>query len=403
MNIEIVRDVTVGDLVAGYRNLDLDGVYAYSGKLEVRPPYQREFCYDQSKQVAVIDSVMHKYPLGLMYFCRKEDGTLECLDGQQRIISLCEFTKNRTIINVDGNSRNYQSLLESNSDLIEAFLAQPLIIAICEGTNEEKLDWFERINTVGEPLTHQELRNAIYTGPWVTDAKRYFSHEKCAAWHRTEKTYGAIFGNSLSRIRQEWLEQVILWKCEWDGQQTSDKDKAIKDYMVAHQHLDDAEDLTAYFEDMVDWIKRNFKYKKLMEKVDWGHLYNLYHDVDLKKSETDAYIDELIANAKKDGITNPKGIYEYVFDGELRHLSDRAFPAEIKRTRWDLQGHKCALCAEDLALEDAAGDHIYPWSQGGTTTIDNCQCLCVACNTKKAAKLTKEAKERADALRLSGK
>ena len=106
------------------------------------------------------------------------------------------------------------------------------------------------------------------------------------------------------------------------------------------------------------------------------------------------------ANAKNDGITNPKGIYEYAFNGELRHLSDRAFPADIKRAKWDLQGHKCAICGEELSLEDAVGDHIYPWSQGGTTVIDNCQCLCVACNGQKAAKLTKEAKALASSLRL---
>lgn len=400
MKINITTDITIKELIENYQNFKIDGVYAFNNKLEVRPPYQREFIYEPPQQVALIDSILHNYPIGLIYWCKKDDGTYECLDGQQRIISICEFAQNSTIINIDGKSQNYQSLKNANSPYIDTFLNYKLIVAICEGTNSEKLDWFETINIAGKPLTAQELRNAIYSGPWITAAKKYFSHDKCTAWHRTTKTYGNLIDEKRKIERQEWLEQILIWKIEHDNIDTSNIDKAICDYMLSHKDNTNADDLISYFEDMVSWVKRNFKYKDLMKKCNWGNLYNKYKNIDLKLIDTDIIINDLIKNAKNDGITNPKGIYEYIFDGNLSHLSDRAFPKEIKQEVWDLQDHKCAVCKEEFDFEDMAGDHILPWSKGGTTTIKNCQMLCTSCNSIKSNKLSKEAKDQVQNLRL---
>ena len=155
--------------------------------------------------------------------------------------------------------------------------------------------------------------------------------------------------------------------------------------------FEDLNDLIEYFESMVDWVKRNFKYRSMMEKCDWGHLYNLYHDIELKQAETEIYISQLCQNAKNDGITNPIGIYDFLFDGDVSHLSDRAFSSkEMKMAKWDMQGHKCAICRQDYPLEDLVADHILPWSKGGTTTEDNLQMLCPICNGQKTNKFIRD-------------
>lgn len=407
MNIKIVREYTIRDLIAGYQNLGPDGVYALGGALEVRPPYQREQVYGigNNKDEKVIDSILSGgndgYPIGLMYWCRKDDGSFECLDGQQRIISICEFSKDKVRVTINDNIKKFGDLKADKSPLVEKFLNYKLLVAICETSDyNEKIDWFERINIAGEPLNKQEMRNAVYAGPWATDAKRYFSKDKCTAWHRTNKAFGNIMGNR-EMTRQLWLEQVILWKVEYDGLDVSDKDAAIKSYMLDHRKNPNANDLIDYFEEMVEWIKRNFTYRKMMEKVDWGHLYNQYHDVELNKSEVKDFIDKLEKNAKDDGITNISGVYEFVFDGDSRHLSERAFSDDIKLAKWDEQNHKCAVCGEDYDIKDLAGDHIIPWSKGGRTVLSNCQLLCATCNGIKSNKWTKEAKEMAEQLKKS--
>lgn len=401
MKIEVTQEYTIKDLIDEYENLGSEGVYALSSKLEVRPPYQREQIYGQGndKDSKVIDSVLNGYPIGLMYWCKKEDGTFECLDGQQRIISICEFVKDRVRVTINGNIKKYGDLKSDRSPLVDKFLNYKLLVAICDTQDyEEKINWFERINVSGEPLNNQEMRNAIYAGSWTTEAKKYFSKDKCTAWHRTTKAYGNLMGNK-EKTRQLWLEQVIKWKIEYDGGDLTDEDSAIKKYMLEHRKNPTADDLINYFEEMVDWVKRNFKYRKMMEKVDWGTLYNKYHDIELNKSKTDEFIEQIEKNAKADGITAPYGIYEFVFDGSEKHLQERAFPEEIKKMKWDIQNHKCAICGEDLDFKDCAGDHIVPWSLGGTTTLANCQALCVNCNSIKSNKWTKQAKEMANALR----
>lgn len=423
MDINIRTDIKISDLIADYANYGVDGVYALGGNLEVRPPYQREFVYSPEQSSAVIDSILHDYPIGIMYVCKKDDGTFECLDGQQRTISICEFYKNKVMVDIDGNKQTYSSLETNGSDKIKQFLDYELIVAECEGTDDEKLAWFERINTSGEPLTPQELRNAIYTGPWVIAAKKYFSHAKCAAYHKTEKNFGKLIKVDEPKYkkatgseceRQGWLEQVIYWKCEYDAMKKAeseqreysakdlgDRDDAIKAYMVAHRNNPNADDLTEYFDNMVEWVKRNFKYKAMMEKCDWGHLYNLYHNIDLKQAETDAYIETLYKNAKNDGITNPIGIYEFLFDGNVSHLSDRQFTSkEMKLAKWDEQGHKCAICGQDYPFEDLAADHKLPWCKGGTTTADNLQMLCAVCNGQKTSKFVRDMKGEVIGLRV---
>ena len=216
MRIEL-HEISVKDVVDSYVNNDEEGVIGYGGKLNIRPKYQREFVYKDDKRNAVIDTIFKNFPLNVMYWAKNEDGSFEVLDGQQRTISICEFWKNSFSVLVNENPLYFRSLTETQKDKI---LNYKLMIYFCEGTDDEKLDWFKIINIAGEKLTDQELRNAVYTGEWLSDAKRNFSKTNCAAY-LIAKDY--VSG---SPIRQEFLETAIAWI----------SNGKIKDYMAAHQH-----------------------------------------------------------------------------------------------------------------------------------------------------------------------
>ncbi|MCY3977720.1 MAG: DUF262 domain-containing protein, partial [Chloroflexi bacterium] len=232
-------DLTVRDLVAGYRDDGDGGVVGYGGALDIRPPFQREFIYDAKERDAVINSILKGFPLNVMYWSDREDGTYEIIDGQQRTISIAQYVAEKPGFSVDGMGFDNQQ-----SDVREKILNYPLMVYVCSGKDSEKLEWFEIINIAGKQLSNQELLNAIYHGSWVTDAKRYFSKRGCPAY-QIGRDY---LRNSVKVERQEYLETAIKWISESN----------IREYMRSRQHEDSAAPLWEYFQSVIDWIKATF-------------------------------------------------------------------------------------------------------------------------------------------------
>ena len=354
-----LHEFTEGGVANGYQNSLEEGVTGYGGKLNIRPKYQREFVYDAAKRNAVIETINSGFPLNVMYWSRNTDGTFEMLDGQQRTISFCEYVAG----NFSVNEVYFHSLPD---DLRQKFLGYKLMIYVCEGDESEKLEWFKTINIAGEPLTPQELRNAIYTGEWLSDAKRHFSKSNCAA-SLLGKDY--VTGNP---IRQELLEKTLDWFT--DGK--------IKEYMSLHQHDGNADELWQYFQDVIAWVKKIFpKYYREMKGLSWGCMYNDYHQNKYNSADLQKRIEELMAD---DDVTKKSGIFEYLLSGNERHLSIRAFLQGTIRSVYEQQGHKCRKCGKECTLEEMEADHITPWSQGGRTVLENCQMLCKNCNRAKS-------------------
>lgn len=358
MNIQLL-DLTVGDLVKGYEDNDELGVRAYGGKLDVRPPYQREFIYKDKQRDAVVETVTKDFPLNVMYWSVRDDGTFEVIDGQQRTISICQYVEG----DFSFKGRYFHNL---QKDEKEQILNYPLMVYLCSGTDSERLEWFKTINIAGEELTNQELRNAVYSGTWVTDAKRYFSKTGCPAY--------AIGGDYMrgSAIRQDYLETVIKWINEGD----------IEGYMAKRQNKPSANELWLYFQAVIAWVQATFpKHRKEMKSVQWGELYNEFKDAELDPDEIEARISVLMAD---DDVTKKRGIYPFVLDGKERHLSIRAFTDNQKREAYERQKGICPVCKEHFELAGMEADHITPWHEGGKTIADNCRMLCKDDNRKKS-------------------
>lgn len=359
MKIEL-KEITVRELTEGYRDNAESGVVGLGGKLDIRPPYQREFIYKAKQRDAVIDTVLKSFPLNVMYWAVREDGCFEVIDGQQRTLSLCQY--------VNGDfAFDMKYIHNLPADTKQRLLDYKLMVYLCTGTDSEKLSWFETINIAGEKLTRQELLNATYHGPFISDAKRYFS-----------KTNGPAYGLASnyingSPIRQDYLETALNWLSKGN----------VQVYMANHQHDKNANELWLYFQSVINWVKLTFiKYRKEMKGVNWGLLYNLYKD---KQFDTAALEAEISALMEDDDISNKKGIYDYVLTGNERSLNLRLFSDKIKRQTYEKQKGICVKCSKHFALEEMEADHITPWSKGGYTTADNCQMLCKDCNRKKSA------------------
>lgn len=363
MKIEL-KEIPIREVAFGYKDSAEKGVVAYGGKLDVRPAYQREFIYKDAQRNAVIDTVRKGFPLNVMYWVKTDDGNFEMLDGQQRTISICSY------INKD-YSINFQYFHNLTSEEQEQILDYKLMIYICEGSKKEQLDWFETINIAGEKLTHQEIRNALYTGEWLTDAKKYFSKSGCPAYAIANKLLTG------TPIRQDYLETALLWIC--------DKEKIdIREYMGIHQHDLNANELWLYFQSVISWVNILFpNYRKDMKGIEWGYLFNRYHNNSYDSKKLEARILELIDD---DEVSSNKGIYEYLFDGEEKHLSLRQFDDKTKRKVYERQKGICAICGKPFAIEEMEADHIDPWHDGGKTEIGNCQMLCKHCNRTKSGK-----------------
>ena len=360
MKIDL-KEITVRELTTGYEDNEGAGIVGYGGKLDIRPPYQREFIYKDKQRDAVIGTITKDFPLNVMYWAVRENGDFEVIDGQQRTISICQFVAG----DFSFEERFFHNLQDDEKEKI---LNYRLMVYWCSGTDSEKLGWFKTINIAGERLTDQELRNAVYSGPWVSDAKHHFSKNGCAAWG-----LGSDYLKG-SPIRQEFLETAIDWLNEGD----------IEGYMAKQQPEPNANELWLYFQAVINWIKVTFpEYRREMKGVAWGELYNAHKGV----VQDAVKLEEKIARLMGDeDVTNKKGIYSYVLDGEERHLNIRAFTDNQKREAYERQKGICPACPDKkhFEIEDMEGDHITPWHAGGKTTADNCKMLCKDCNRRKS-------------------
>ncbi len=354
----VLREVTVGELTEGYDDRGDAGVVGYGGRLDIRPAFQREFVYDDRQRDAVIATVMDGYPLNVMYWADRGDGTFEVIDGQQRTLSLCQY--------VHGDFAHLMRYFHNLRDDEKAkVLRYRLMVYVCKGTESEKLAWFRTINIAGERLYEQELLNAVYCGPFVADAKRHFSRQGCAAYLLGK---GYVKGEAR---RQDYLATALDWLSGGHGE----------GYMAAHQHDPNAAQLWLHFQAVIHWAEAVFpNYRREMKGVDWGTLHRAHHGTLWDAEALEAKVARLMADSD---VRRKSGIYAYVLDGDERHLSLRAFEANTKREVYERQAGRCPLCGETFPLEAMEADHITPWSQGGRTVADNCQLLCRECNRRK--------------------
>lgn len=368
------KTITVRDLCQNYRDDNEGGVYGYDNGehiLVLRPKYQREFIYPDKKRDAVIDTIMNGFPLGIMYWSKVDENTFECLDGQQRSISICQYVNSDYPVKFNGNDRFFHNLNEEEQENI---LNYELEIRICEGSEEEKLRWFQRINVAGEVLTEQELLNATYTGSWLSDAKNFFSKRNCVAMQMAD---GYIKGNP---IRQDILEKALSWIADRDNLESGQM------YMAIHQHDEDANELWLYFQTVINWAKMLFPdtSKKLTAVQDWGILYNKYHDKTYNSNTLKSEVKKLLLD---DDVTKDTGIIPYVLSSKTKHdeklLSIRTFSEGQKIKAYEKQKGICPICGKHFEYEEMQGDHIVPWSKGGRTIDENLQMLCSTCNATK--------------------
>lgn len=366
MKIEL-KEITVGELTKNYSDNEELGVVAYSERLDVRPKYQREFIYKPDQRDAVINTITLDFPLNVMYWAVQGDEQFEVIDGQQRTISICQFVEGDFAVKVGSVEQpRYFHNLQANER--QQILDYTLMVYLCSGNDLEKLEWFRTINIAGEKLTPQELRNAVYSGTWVTDAKRYFSKNGCPAYSIASDYMSG------SPIRQEYLETAIDWINDGD----------IEGYMAKQQSKSNANELWLYFKSVIEWVAVTFPQKrKEMKAVNWGMLFNEFKDKELDPPKLEAEVVELMAD---EDVTKKRGIYPYVLNREERNLSIRGFTDNQKREAYERQKGICPVCGNHFELAQMQADHITPWSKGGKTISDNCKMLCEDDNRRKSGK-----------------
>lgn len=404
-----VKGFTVRDLVEGYMKDSDDGsttdsVFGYDGKLNIRPSYQRNSVYNNKKRDAVIETILDGCPLNTIYWVDKEDGTYEVLDGQQRILSICKYLAGEFAVSADcfptKLPQDFPNLQTNMTDIAERVLDYQPDIYICKGTPSEKLRWFRRINTSGEPLNDQELRNSSYTGAWLSDAKARFSSAsgrgvKLAEVNPNNNKPEPLLNGSWSR--QEYLETALTWAAKHEGFVDNKDMTAIEQYMLKHRGDADASSLWQYFSQVLEWVRSKFvSYNKALKGMDWGAIYEACQKGDyngnlIAKSavEIDNKIVELTSD---DEVTaSMKGIYMYIITGDGKYLNIRQFDEKTARSVYEKQHHRCIHCEKEGNLKEYAfkemhADHIMPWSKGGKTVEDNCQMLCSFHNEVKGSK-----------------
>ena len=386
MKTELHTEWTIADICKGfvYNELEGKGLFGMGGNLTIQPEYQRNYIYaDGKKDVAVIDSILKGYPIGLIYFNRRADGQLEVLDGQQRITSLGRFITNKFAI-IENKMQQYFSGL--NTEKQQKILETKLLIYICEGTEEEIKEWFKTINIAGVPLNAQEILNAIYSGPFVTLAKEEFSNST----NNNINKWSSYISGKVNR--QEYLQCALNWVSK----------NNIEAYMSAHRQDENIQELKACFNSVIDWVDGLFLNVYLeMKHVDWGNLYETYHKTPYNLHELNAKVAELYID---EYVHNHKGIFEYVLGGciDTKLLEVRIFDERDKKTKYAQQTKEakekgisnCPLCAigndknkdKIWALNEMDADHITAWSKGGATDISNCQVLCKTHNMAKGNK-----------------
>jgi hypothetical protein len=358
MKIEL-KEITVAELTKGYQDNLENGVIGYDGKLDIRPPFQREFVYGDKERKAVIDTLQKDYPLNVMYWAVREDGNFEVIDGQQRTISICQFVNKDFSV----NGLAFHNLTDDKQQQI---LDYKLMVYFCSGKDSEKLEWFETINIAGKALTEQELKNAVYSGSWVSDAKRYFSKN-------SRPKLGDDYMSG-SANRQEYLETAISWISSGE----------IKEYMSKNQHEPNANELWLYFQAVISWTKATFpKYRKEMKGLPLGTLYNEFKNQKFDPTKLEAEITTLMLD---EDVENKKGIYSFVLTRKERFLNIRAFSDNHKREAFERQKGVCVKCEVTFELNEMEADHITPWHEGGKTNAINCQMLCKQDNRIKSGK-----------------
>lgn len=381
-----LRRYTVDQVLEGfvYNELEGKGLFGLAGRLVIQPEYQRHYIYgDGKKDVAVIDSLLKGYPLGLIYFNSDGEG-LEVLDGQQRITSIGRFLTGKFAIRVDGKEQTFSSLPIEDQKLLEE---STLLVYECEGTEKEIKEWFQTINIAGVPLNKQELLNSIYSGPFITKAKAEYSNSNNA---NMQKWLSYVRGNPK---RQEVLEVALEWVSHSEG-------ISVDAYLAKHRHNDGIVGLKTYFTSVIDWIDSVFirPPDKEMRGLDWGALYERYHSKSYNPAAIDAAIDALRADP---AVHNNKAIYEYLLGGktDLQLLDLRLFDQKTKVAAYEQQTQKakgasvsnCPLCAVGTnsnktriyQQNEMDADHVTAWSRGGDTDLDNCEMLCVPHNRAK--------------------
>ncbi|WP_278394732.1 HNH endonuclease family protein [Acinetobacter venetianus] len=377
-------DITVKDICIGftYNELEGKGLFGLSGKLTIQPEYQRNYIYaDGKKDVAVIDSILKEYPLGIIYFNKTDEDKFEVLDGQQRITSIGRFVANKFAIkDENGIPKYFDSLPSDKKKIIEE---TKLLIYECEGKESEIKEWFKTINIVGVPLNEQELLNAVYSGQFVTLAKAEFSNSR----NSNIQKWGAYINGSADR--QQFLECALDWVSKGN----------ISEYMSKHRHDTNITELKNYFTSVIEWVSSVFQNtENEMKGLEWGRLYETYKNIPYNPNDVSDKVKALYDDAY---IKNRKGIFEYVLGGsENKALLDiRLFDEATKRKAYKLQTDKakeketsnCPLCAIGSNLnktklwsaKDMEADHVSAWSKGGATTLDNCEMLCKTHNRAK--------------------
>lgn len=379
---------TVGDICKGfiYNKHEGKALTGMNGKLTIQPKYQRHYIYnDGKKDVAVIDSLLKKYPLGLIYFNKTKDGQFEVLDGQQRITSFGRFVTGKLSIIYNGRETDFNGLPEEKKRLL---LDSKLVVFVCEGEEPEILDWFQTINIAGVKLTEQEKRNAVYCGPFVDAAKEVFSNPLNA---NIQKWSHYIRGDVK---RQAYLEKALQWIAD-------SKNNSVDLYMSSHRYDTSILELESYFESVIEWVAGTFEMDDYMCGLDWGRLYEAYHGKHYDLVRLNKRVRDLLSD---ESIGRHSNIYEYVLGGEKNPglLEVRIFEESTKKKVYNLQTAEakkkgisnCPLCAignnnnrtRIYFLSEMDADHVTAWSKGGSTDISNCQMLCKTHNRSKGNK-----------------
>lgn len=357
------KEITIRDLKDGFEDNRDGGVVGYGGALDIRPPYQREFVYKDQQRDDVIGSIVGGFPLGLMYWTDRGDGKFEVLDGQQRTISICMFIHNGFSFEINGSRQIFENLDKS---IQERILDYPLLVYACKGEDSDLMRWFERINMAGAQLTTQEIRNAVYHGPFVTEMKRHFTAPGAEEFDPYMKG---------QRLRQGFVETGIEWIA---GSETS-----VNEFMSQNRRNGKkAKEVYNYAKAAITWAHDTFGegYDKSMAEVDWGGLYRVHGN---KNRNLAQQADELRADI---AVTNRRGIYPYLLSSDedrAKHLNVRYFSDRVRQAAFKAQGGKCAACGKDGTLKTMDADHITAWSKGGPSDVENCQMLCKPCNMKK--------------------
>ncbi len=388
MTTTLHTEYTVEEICKGfvYNEAEGKGLFGLSGRLVIQPEYQRHYLYAEGKgekEVAVIESVLKGYPLGLIYFNKREDGQLEVLDGQQRITSLGRFLTHKFSVVLNGTEQYYNSM---PADLLQKIYNTKLTIYECEGSESEIKEWFKTINIVGIPLNEQERLNAVYSGPFVDRAKEVFSNSQSTEVNKWE---WYMKGNVK---RQDYLHTALEWVSKGN----------VENYMSTHRRDNNIIELEAYFNSVIDWVRSVFTQKETeMKGLPWGELYEKYHKTPYDPAQVAAKQRELYEDYY---VKNKKGIYEYILGGcqDTKLLEVRCFDEPTKKSVYARQTEEarqkevsnCPLCAighdanhaRIWKLTEMDADHVTAWSKGGATDIANCQMLCQTHNRAKGNK-----------------